>query len=131
MPSIRIEHVNITVSSPERTATLLQTLFGWSLRWRGPALNGGHSIHVGSDDHYFALYTSGQQGRADTSFSKGAPLNHIGVEVDDLDAIEALVIAAGLTPFSHDNYDPGRRFYFFDTDGIEYEVVSYTPLDKS
>ncbi len=53
------------------------------------------------------------------------------MEVDDLDAIEALVIAAGLTPFSHDNYDPGRRFYFFDPDGIEYEVVSYKPLDKS
>jgi hypothetical protein len=28
-------------------------------------------------------------------------------------------------PFSHDDYDPGRRFYFLDPDGIEYEVVSY------
>ena len=52
-------------------------------------------------------------------------LNHIGVEVDDLAAIEAKVLAAGLRPFGHDTYDPGRRFYFLDPDGIEYEVVSY------
>jgi len=35
------------------------------------------------------------------------------------------VIAAGLTPFSHGDYEPGRRFYFFDWDGIEFEIVSY------
>jgi glyoxylase I family protein len=35
------------------------------------------------------------------------------------------VVEAGLTPFSHGDYDPGRRFYFLDPDGIEYEVVSY------
>jgi len=58
-------------------------------------------------------------------FMKGRPLNHIGVQVDDLDATEARVIAAGLLPFSHADYEPGRRFYFLDPDGIEYEVVSY------
>lgn len=30
-----------------------------------------------------------------------------------------MVIAAGLTPFSHGDYDPGRRFYFYDWDGID------------
>ena len=72
-----------------------------------------------SEDHYIALHT----GRGD--FAKGQPLNHIGVEVDSLDAVEAKVVAAGLTPFGHDNYEPGRRFYFLDPDGIEFEVVSY------
>jgi len=43
----------------------------------------------------------------------------------DLDATDARGRAEGLTPFSHGNYEPGRRFYFFDPDGIEYEVVSY------
>jgi len=47
------------------------------------------------------------------------------VEVEDIGAVEAKVIAAGLTPYSHDDYAPGRRFYFNDPDGIEYEVVSY------
>jgi catechol 2,3-dioxygenase-like lactoylglutathione lyase family enzyme len=84
--------------------------------------DGGHTIHAGSNDHV-ALHRARRQLHAD--FAKGQPLNHIGVEVDDLDGTETLVVAAGLRPFSHDNYDPGRRFYFLDPDGIEYEVVSY------
>jgi len=125
MPSLRIEHVNITVSSPERAASLMQTLFGWQIRWRGPALNGGHTIHIGTSDHYLALYAHPDTNDAPKTFAKGKPLNHIGIEVDDLDATEARVTAAGLIPFSHDDYEPGRRFYFFDPDGIEYEVISY------
>jgi catechol 2,3-dioxygenase-like lactoylglutathione lyase family enzyme len=86
---------------------------------------GGHTIHVGSDDNYIALYAGPQAADPARDFAKGRPLNHVGVEVDDLDATEASVISAGLTPFSHGDYDPGRRFYFLDPDGIKYEVVSY------
>ena len=57
---------------------------------------------------------------------QGGTLNHLGVEVDDLDSVEARVAAEGMTPFNHADYAPGRRFYFFDPDGIEYEVVSYS-----
>jgi catechol 2,3-dioxygenase-like lactoylglutathione lyase family enzyme len=117
----RIEHVNLTVSDPEATAALLETLFGWQERWRGPSQLGGWTIHVGTGSDYVALYTHG----ADSRFPKGRPFNHLGVEVPDLDAVEARVSAAGLIPFSHGDYEPGRRFYFLDPDGIEYEVVSY------
>ena len=125
MSSPRLEHVNITVADPERTSALMEALFDWHIRWRGAAQNGGHTIHVGSDEHYVALYTPGKTGRVAEAFGKGRPLNHIAIEVDDLDATEARVIAAGLKPFSHADYAPGRRFYFLDLDGIEYEVVSY------
>jgi catechol 2,3-dioxygenase-like lactoylglutathione lyase family enzyme len=125
MSSPRIEHVNITVSDPEHTSGLMEALFDWHVRWSGPAQNGGHTIHVGSNDHYVALYSKGDTAQGAQAFAKGNPLNHIGVEVDDLDATEARVIAAGLRPFSHADYEPGRRFYFLDQDGIEYEVVSY------
>jgi catechol 2,3-dioxygenase-like lactoylglutathione lyase family enzyme len=125
MASARIEHVNVTVSDPERAAKLMEKVFGWRIRWQGPAQNGGHTIHVGSEDHYVALYTDRSRVYSDSEFAKGRPLNHIGVEVDDLDSTEARVAAAGLTPFSHGDYEPGRRFYFLDPDGIEYEVVSY------
>jgi len=124
MPALRLEHVNVTVSDPERVAALLEGLFDWRVRWRGPALSGGQTVHVGSDDCYLALYRP-PNGVPEGDFAKGRPLNHIGVEVDDLDATEARVLAAGLTPFSHGDYHPGRRFYFLDPDGIEYEVVSY------
>jgi catechol 2,3-dioxygenase-like lactoylglutathione lyase family enzyme len=127
MSAPRIEHVNVTVADPARTSALMEALFDWHVRWSGPAQNGGHTIHVGSKAHYVALYTPAERAQLPAAFTKGKPLNHIGVEVDDLDAIEARVIAAGLKPFSHANYEPGRRFYFLDPDGIEYEVVSYAP----
>ncbi len=118
-----LEHVNLTVSDPERSAALMADLFGWQERWRGPSQMGGWTIHVGDQKSYLALYTSG--GVALERFAKGLPLNHVGIEVDDLDAVEARAIAAGLTPFSHADYEPGRRFYLFDEDGIEFEIVSY------
>nr|WP_244959038.1 VOC family protein [Novosphingobium marinum] len=117
-----MEHANLTVSDPDRSAELLKKLLGWRERWRGPAMNGGETIHVGEDLDYIALYTDRQPHER---FSKGAPLNHLGLLVDDIDLAERTVIEAGLEPFSHGDYEPGRRFYFFDWDGIEFEVVSY------
>jgi catechol 2,3-dioxygenase-like lactoylglutathione lyase family enzyme len=125
MSTPRLEHVNVTVSNPERAARLMEELFGWQVRWKGPARDGGHTIHIGSKEHYLALYTGRDVTYTADDFAKGQPLNHVGIEVDDLDATEARVVGAGLKPFGHDNYDPGRRFYFLDPDGIEYEVVSY------
>jgi glyoxylase I family protein len=117
----RIEHVNLTVTDVDRSADFLKTLLGWQERWRGPALR-GETIHVGDDAGYLSLYTdrgdhAGQQ--------KGRPLNHVGLLVGDIDRAEGVVKQAGLEPYGHDDYDPGRRFYFFDWDGIEFEIVSY------
>lgn len=120
----RIEHVNITVSDADRAAALVEKIFGWAVRWRGPARDHGRTVHVGTEHQYLALYTPSGAAVAD-GFAKGRPLNHIAVQVDDLDAIEARVADAGLIPFSHGDYEPGRRFYFLDHDGIEFEVVSY------
>lgn len=125
MNNAQLEHANITVSDPQRSAALLRDLFGWHIRWEGPSMLGGHTIHIGTDDSYIALYTNPDVQAADPKFKKGEPLNHIGVTVDDLDAVEAKVTAAGLEPFNHGDYEPGRRFYFFDWNGIEWEVVSY------
>ena len=53
-------------------------------------------------------------------------MNHVGLQVADLDAAEETVRGMGLEPFSQGKYEPGpRTFYFFDWDGIEFEVVSY------
>ena len=122
MPIGHLEHANLTVSDPERLAGMLIDLCGWHERWRGPSAMGGWTIHVGAERDYLALWTD--EGRGGP-FGKGAPLNHIGLVVDDLAAAEAVVAAAGLVPFNHGDYPPGRRFYFFDWDGIEFEVVSY------
>ena len=122
MPTGFLEHANITVSDPDRSSALLQKLCGWHERWRGPSQLGGWTIHVGNDRDYLAVYTN--EGRGGP-YPKGAPLNHVGLVVDDLDAAEKIVIEAGLEPMNHGDYKPGRRFYFFDWDGIEFEMVSY------
>lgn len=114
-----LEHVNITVSDPARTAAMLDEIFGWKRRWEGPSKLGGRTIHVGTDDVYLAVYTNG------STPPKGR-LNHVGILVDDLDETERRVVAAGFQPFNHGDYEPGRRFYFLDHDGIEFEIVSYT-----
>ena len=118
----RIEHVNLTVTDIHRSAALFKSLMGWEERWRGLAQRGGETIHVGEENTYLALYTDG---KAHEGQQKGRPMNHVGLLVDDLDAAEEVVLGAGLTPFGHDDYEPGKRFYFFDWDGIEFEVVSY------
>lgn len=117
-----MEHANLSVSDIERLSAFFQRLLGWHERWRGPARDGGETIHVGDEHSYLALYTDHHPL---PRFYKGQPLNHIGVVVDDLDAAERLVLDAGLETFNHADYEPGRRFYFFDWDGIEFEVVSY------
>jgi glyoxylase I family protein len=121
-----IEHVNITVGDPDRTAAMLSAVFGWKERWRGNSALGGRTIHVGTDRDYLAVYTEEDSDGTAKTHRKGAPLNHIGIQVDDLDAVEARVIEQGLTPFSHGDYEPGRRFYFLDENGIEFEIVSYS-----
>lgn len=120
-----IEHINITVGNPDLTAAYLMRIFDWHIRWRGHAAKGGNTIHVGNDQFYLAVYALELDQREVLGHKKGQPLNHIGIVVDDLDETERRVIAEGYEPYSHDDYDPGRRFYFFDRDGIEYEIVSY------
>jgi glyoxylase I family protein len=120
-----IEHVNLTVGDPGRSARMLMDLFDWTVRWEGPAASGGHTIHVGDESVYVALYAPPNAEGAPMAHAKGAPLNHVGIEVEDLDAVEARAKAIGLTPFNHGDYAPGRRFYLFDADGVEWEIVSY------
>ena len=123
-----LEHVNFTVPDPKKTAAWLCEVFDWHIRWSGDAIHGGHTVHVGSDDDYLAVY-SGPQGKPQASphesYNQVGGFNHVGITVDDLDKIEARVKAQGFATHSRADYEPGRRFYFHDGDGVEYEVVSY------
>ncbi len=131
MGQTMLEHVNFTVTDLDRTANNLCNLFGWHVRWKGDSIHGGTSVHVGTDESYVALYAMGPPPSPNgDSYSTRGGLNHIGVVVDDLDLIEERVIAAGFEPHSHADYEPGRRFYFRDDDGIEFEVVCYTQASE-
>ena len=125
MTHIHIEHVNLTVSDPQATAAMLMALFDWKIRWEGPHSLGGYTVHVGSDSQYISVYANADSDGKPREYRKGQPLNHVGIVTDDLAEIERRVTAQGLKPFGHDDYEPGKRFYFFDRDGVEYEIVSY------
>ena len=121
-----LEHVNITVGNPEHTAAMLCHLFDWAIRWRGQTASGGRAVHVGTAIGYIAVSTPKTSDGTPLPHGKGLPLNHVGIEVTNLGDVERRALAFGLTPFNHDDYEPGRRFYLLDTDGIEWEIVSYT-----
>ena len=123
---MKLEHVNITVPDPKATAQTLCDIFGWHIRWEGAAINNGYTVHVGETDSYLALYAPpGTLGPMGDTYTTTGGINHVGVVVDDIDATEARVKAAGFTPRSHADYEPGTRFYFDGPDGIEFEVVHY------
>ncbi len=122
----QLEHANITVTDPQKLASLLCSLFDWQIRWSGDAKDGGFTIHVGNEDSYLALYShAAVTGAKHSTYNTAAAMNHIGVIVDNLAETETRVRTAGLTPHSHADYEPGRRFYFHTEDDIEIEVVSY------
>jgi len=121
-----VEHVNITVKKPTVLAENLCEIFDWRIRWSGPSLDDGESIHVGTDESYLAIYTHSELSeQVNRDHKVIANLNHIGIVVDDINAIEEKVKLVGYKPFSHRNYEPGERFYFLAEDGVEIEVVSY------
>ncbi|MBT8455635.1 MAG: VOC family protein [Rhodobacteraceae bacterium] len=121
-----LEHLNITVRDARATAAWMERLFDWHIRWEGPSLDSGHTVHVGDDSRYVALYTPKTPVReSGSSYVTSGGFNHLAVVVDDLDAMEERVKAEGFKTGNHADYEPGRRFYFHDHEGIEVEVVSY------
>lgn len=119
-----LEHVNLAVSDPEKSAAFFASMFGWDVRWRGVDQKGRTAVHVGSSTSYLSLYGP-SPGESGATAEYGRPLHHIAVVVDDLETVEQRLSNAGIEAFGHGAYEPGRRFYFYDPDGIEFEVVSY------
>lgn len=135
MAIARVEHANITVRDPLGTANLLVDLFGWHIRWQGVGIYEGYTVHVGGEDSYLALYKRDSKDVSldlptlepdNSSYNHPTGLNHIGIVVDGLEHTESRIKRAGFKTHSHADYEPGKRFYFHDNDGLEFEVVSYT-----
>ncbi len=127
MTTSYLEHANITVQNPDTAAELFCRLFDWKIRWHGDAMDTGRTVHVGNDTSYLALYSQpGAEKDTINTYTKVGIMNHVGLVVDDLEAVEARVTNEGLTITSRADYEPGRRFYFDTPDGIEIEVISYS-----
>lgn len=124
--STRLEHVNLNVPDAKASADRLSRLFGWHVRWQGPASD-GYTVHIGTENDYLALYTPHESTTQPLArYQSRTGLNHIGIVVENFEDIRHKVEAEGYKPYNFGDYEPGRRFYFTDdTDNIEYEVVKY------
>lgn len=119
-----LEHVNLTVTNVERSVGFYRDLFGLDLRWEGTTNDGKRAAHVGDDRCYIALFEAKSGGRADSDYDR-VGFNHFGFVVDDLDESRKRLEALGASPHSEADYEPGRRLYFLDPDGVEVELVQY------
>jgi glyoxylase I family protein len=124
-----LEHVNLTVQDLDRSVAFYQSLLGLDVRWSGKALGSKGPVraaHVGDDRCYLALFEAEEPSSATLDYGR-AGLNHFGFMVDDLKATRGRAIGLGVTPHFEPEYEPDRRFYIFDPDGIEIELVESTP----
>lgn len=119
-----LEHVNLTVSQLDRSIEFYSKLFGFEVRWRGRTTTGVEAAHIGDERCYVALFQAERPNRAERDYAE-VGLNHFGFVVEDLDAFKNRLQALGAAPHSEQDYEPGRRLYFLDPDGIEIELVEY------
>lgn len=119
-----LEHVNMSVANLDRTIDFYGKLLGLKVRWRGTTSDGLPAAHVGDERHYLALFEIGDAEPKPADYGL-LGLNHYGFVVDDLDACRAKLAELGATVQDPPQYDPGRRLYFDDPNGVEVELVEY------
>ena len=131
--SIRLEHANMTVRDIDAAVHFINTaLPDFHIRREG--LNEGRRwMHIGTDDTYIALNEASQESSQHREPYAGTPgINHLGYEVDDVDALRKRLAAAGFKDSTYPNNHPHRkRVYFHDTEGNDWEFVQYFSDDPA
>jgi catechol 2,3-dioxygenase-like lactoylglutathione lyase family enzyme len=130
---MHLEHVNLTVSDLDRSVAFYSRLLDLRVRWQGATSDGARAAHVGDDRTYLALFEATKDGAVAIDYGV-VGLNHFGWVIEDLDTARQHLLDQGLTPHFEPHYEPGRRLYVYDPDGIELELVEYpraTTLDTA
>jgi len=131
--SVRLEHANIIVREFDAMVRFLTTAFP-DFRVRRDGLNNGQRwMHLGTDDTYIALTEASEDSAEQWMPYSGKPgVNHLGYEVDDVDALRTRMSAAGFKDSTYPNNHPHRkRVYFYDADGNDWEFVQYFSDDPA
>lgn len=128
----RLEHANLSVTDADALTRFICSAFPrFRVRGGGDDHAGRPWRHVGDDDFYIALQTVPKSG-VRTPYSNSPGMNHLGWEVDDLNALRERMLAAGYHPNLYDDSHPARRrLYFYDPDGNDWEFVQYTTTDPA
>jgi catechol 2,3-dioxygenase-like lactoylglutathione lyase family enzyme len=130
----RLDHANIQVRDIDGAIRFLGTaLADFRVRGEGRTWQGQRWVHVGNDDTYINLTQASREPveeRAPYSASPG--LNHLGFEVDDIEALRTRMKRAGYFDTTVPNDHPHRkRVYFQDAEGHEWEFIQYLSSDRT
>lgn len=131
--TLRIEHANMIVRDIDAMAQFLRTAFP-DFEVRQDAGEGDDRwIHIGTDDTYIALNQAREEPAERWRPYRGIPgVNHLGWEVDDVDALRERMRRAGYRDSTVPNNHPHRRrVYFYDPDGNDWEFVQYLSSDPA
>jgi catechol 2,3-dioxygenase-like lactoylglutathione lyase family enzyme len=132
--TVRLDHANVAVRDLEGSIRFLTTAFpGFRVRGSGRSWSGGRWAHVGDDHTYVALMESTAAAAEPWVPYAGKPgLNHLGFEVDDVEALRERLLAAGYQDSTVPNAHPFRkRVYFHDAEGNDWEFVEYLSDDPA
>ena len=132
--TLRLDHANLAVRDLDGMIRFLQTAFPeFRVRGGGTSPTGARWAHVGTDEVYLALSEASRDPSEPRVPYSGVPgLNHLGFEVDDVEAVHARLLAAGYRDSTVFNAHPARkRAYVLDHEGNDWELVQYLTDDPA
>ena len=127
-----IEHINIAVRDMDAVIQFLQSAFPeFKIQMDEIGEDGNRWIHIGTDAVYFALEQATSEPTEKWIPYEGKPgVNHLGFEVEDVEAVGDRLRTAGYTDSTIPNDHPYRkRVYFNDPEGNDWEFVQYFSND--
>jgi catechol 2,3-dioxygenase-like lactoylglutathione lyase family enzyme len=132
--TVRLDHANLAVRDVDGMIRFLRTAFPeFRVRGEGTTWSGARWVHVGTDQVYLALQQATEESAERWVPYAGRPgTNHLGLEVDDAEALRARLRAGGYEDSTVPNAHPHRRrVYFHDAEGNDWEFVQYLSGDPA
>lgn len=129
----RLEHANLTCASIDEMLAFVQAAApDWTVRGEDrPVAETRRWLHVGDDETYLALEEREPNSPSPHVTYEHHGLNHLGMVVDDMAALDARMEAGGYRRGAMWDNDVRLRHYWFDPDGNEWEFVEYLSDDPA
>lgn len=131
--SVQLEHANLAVRDIDGAVRFLRTAFPEFEVRREYVADGERWLHIGTAQTYIA-FVEATRDPAETWVPYGGKpgLNHLGFEVDDVEAVGDRLRQAGYRESTYPNNHPHRRrLYFIDGEGNDWEFVEYFSTDPA
>ncbi len=128
----RLEHANLKVHHFDEAIRFLRTAFPeFRIRHESGPGEDRRWAHVGTDENYIAISEATMERHSSDEPYSGYPgVQHLGWEVEDVEALRQRLTEAGFQDNTVPNNHPHRkRVYFLDADGNDWEFVQYLSDD--